>query len=101
MPAAEGPLPREGVVSQSSQIDRGLESAAVRLYCRGMRLQIEFFRRTEEAPDGLVVRRNSGRFASERDAEIYGLTGRPDDVDGFRILKDGALRKTVPIRTET
>jgi hypothetical protein len=66
-----------------------------------MLFQIEFFRRTKEEPNGLVVRRNSGQCASERDAETYGLTRRPDDADGFRILKDGAVRKTVSIRTET
>lgn len=62
-----------------------------------MRFQIEFFRRTEEGPGGVVVRRNSGQFASERDVEIYGLTQRPEDADGFRILKDGVIRKTVSL----
>ena len=62
--------------------------------------QIEFFRCTNEEPQGRTIRRNSGQFASERDVEIYGLTARPEDADGFRILKDGVVRKTVSIRTE-
>ena len=66
-----------------------------------MLFQIEFLRRTKDEPDGIVVRRNSGQFASERDAETYGLTRHPNDADAFRILKDGAVRKTVSIRTET
>jgi hypothetical protein len=28
-------------------------------------------------------------------------TVQPDDADGFRILQDGAVRKSVSIRTET
>ena len=66
-----------------------------------MLFQIEFFGRTKEEPDGVVVRRNSGQFASEGDAETYGLTRRPDEADGFRISKDGTVRKTVSFRTET
>jgi hypothetical protein len=62
-----------------------------------MRFQIEFFRRTAEKPDGEVVRRNSGQFASEKDVEIYGVTQRPEDADGFRILRDGVVRRTVSI----
>jgi hypothetical protein len=62
-----------------------------------MRFQIEFFRYTGEKPDGVVVRRNSGQFASEKDVEIYGVTQRPEDADGFHILRDGVVRKTVSI----
>jgi hypothetical protein len=69
-------------------------------YCRMMRFEIEFFRCTKQEPDGKVIRRNTGQFASERDVEAYGLIMRPDDADGFRISKDGVLRKTVSIRTE-
>jgi hypothetical protein len=65
-----------------------------------MLFQIEFFRRTKEAPEGETFRRHSGQFASERDAETYGLTRRPENADGFRILKDGTVRKTISIRTE-
>ncbi len=65
-----------------------------------MRFQIEFFRHSEGKPEGVVVRRNSGQFASEKDVEIYGITERPDDADGFRILKDDAVRKTVLIKRE-
>ena len=68
---------------------------------KGMRFQIEFFRRTKAEPDGEILRRNSGQFASEKDVEIYGLTRRPEEADGFRILKDGAIRKTVLIRSES
>ena len=57
-----------------------------------MRFEIEFFRCTNEEPHGKTTRRNSGQFASERDLEIYGLTARRDDADGFRILKDGTVR---------
>jgi hypothetical protein len=64
-----------------------------------MRFQIEFFRRTEGEPDGEIIRRNSGQFASEKDVEIYGLTRRPEEADGFRILKDGVVRKTISIRS--
>jgi hypothetical protein len=60
-----------------------------------MLFQIEFFQRTKENPDGAVVRRNSGQFASEKDVEIYAVIQRPEDADGFRILMDGAIRKTV------
>jgi len=66
-----------------------------------MRFQIEFFRYAREHPDGEVIRRNSGQFASEKDVEIYCLTRQPEDADGFRILKDGVALKTVSIRTET
>jgi len=65
-----------------------------------MLFQIEFFRRTYQEPQGTTIRRNSGQFASERDVETYGLTAPPKDADGFRILKDGVVRKTVSIRTE-
>ena len=71
-----------------------------RHHCNRMLFQIEFFRRTNQEPQGKTIRRNSGQFASERDVEIYGLTAGPIDADGFRILKDGAVRKTVSIRTE-
>ena len=64
-----------------------------------MLFKIEFFRRAKDEPDGIVVRRNAGQFASEVDAETYGLTRHPKDADGFRILKDGAVRKTVSMRT--
>ena len=66
-----------------------------------MRFEIEFFHCTKNDPDGKPIRRNSGQFASEKDVEIYGITKRPENADGFRILKDGALRKTVLIRSET
>jgi hypothetical protein len=66
-----------------------------------MRFQIEFFRRAEGKPDGEVVRRNSGQFASEKDVEIYGVSQRPEGADGFRILKDGVVRKTVSITRES
>jgi len=65
-----------------------------------MLFQIEFFRCTNEEPNGKTFRRNSGQFSSERDAEIYGITMRPEDADGFRILNDGIVRKTVLIQTE-
>ena len=65
-----------------------------------MRLQIDFFRHTEEEPGWIIVRRKSGQFASQRDAEIYGLTKRPEAADGFRILRGGVIQKTVSIRTE-
>jgi hypothetical protein len=65
-----------------------------------MLFQIEFFRCTNEEPKGKTIRRNSGQFASERDVEIYGLTSRPEDADGFRILKDGIVRKMVSIQTK-
>lgn len=66
-----------------------------------MLFQIEFFRRVEGKPDGVIVRRNSGQFASEKDAEIYGVSQRPEDADGFRILRDGTVRKTVSITRES
>jgi hypothetical protein len=66
-----------------------------------MLFQIEFFRRIEGVSYGQTIRRNSGQFASEKDAEIYGLTKRPEEADGFRILKDGVVRKTISIRSET
>ena len=59
-----------------------------------MLFQIEFFRCTNEEPN------NSGQFSSERDAEIYGITTRPEDADGFRILNNGIVRKKVLIQTE-
>jgi hypothetical protein len=65
-----------------------------------MRLEIEFFVRSHDQPDGKTIRRNSGQFASENDAETYGLLKRPPEADSFRIWKDGALRKTVSIRSE-
>jgi hypothetical protein len=65
-----------------------------------MLFQIEFFRCTNRKPQGETIRRNSGQFATERDAEIFGLTARPEHADGFRILKDGIVRKIVSIRTE-
>jgi hypothetical protein len=61
-----------------------------------MRFEIEFFRCTKEAPDGRIIRRNTGQFASQRDVA---LTMRPDGADGFRILQNGTLRKTVSIQT--
>jgi hypothetical protein len=36
----------------------------------GMKFEIEFFVRSEDHPDGWTIRRNSGQFASEQDAEI-------------------------------
>jgi hypothetical protein len=65
-----------------------------------MLLQIEFFRHTRDRPAGKILRRNSGQFAGARDAEIYGLTRGPEGAEGFRILKDGAVRKVVSIQTE-
>ena len=65
-----------------------------------MLFQIEFFRCTNEEPNGKTFRRNSGQFSSERDAEIYGITTRPEDADGFRILNNGIVRKKVLIQTE-
>lgn len=62
-----------------------------------MLFEIEFFQRTKHHPDGETLRRNSGQFASERDAETYGITRRPEEADGFRLWKDGALQKTVSI----
>ena len=62
-----------------------------------MRFQIEFFRREPDQPDGRTVRRNSGQFASEKDVETYGLLYQPEGADGFRIWKDGTLRKTVSV----
>jgi hypothetical protein len=64
-----------------------------------MRFDIEFFHRSEEHPEGKTVRRNSGQFASERDAETYGLIKLPEGANGFHIWTDGALRKTVRILT--
>jgi hypothetical protein len=66
----------------------------------GMRFEIEFFIETDDQSEGRTIRRNSGQFASERDVEIYGLTQRPEEADGFRILKDGVVRKTVSIESE-
>lgn len=66
-----------------------------------MLLQIEFFRRSNENSDGEPLRRRSGQFANERGAETYGRMRRPESADGFRIQKDGMVRKTVLIRTET
>jgi hypothetical protein len=65
-----------------------------------MLLQIEFFRCTTQEPQGETIRRNSGQFASERDAEIFGLIARPEDADGFRILKYGTVQKIVSMGTE-
>ena len=65
-----------------------------------MLFQIEFFRRTETEPDGTILCRNSGQFASEKDAETYGLTRRPEAADGFRILKNGTVLRTVSIKSE-
>lgn len=61
-----------------------------------MRFEIEFVR----CADGKIVRRNTGQFANERDVEIYAISKRPDNADGFRILKDGLLLKTMSIQTE-
>ena len=66
-----------------------------------MRLEVEFFQCTQDRPDGMTIRRNSGQFASEKDAETYGLLKRPEQADGFRIWKEGVLRKTVSIRSES
>jgi hypothetical protein len=66
----------------------------------GMRFQVEFLHHSNEHADGIVIRRNSGQFAGERDVEIYAITRRPEDADGFRILRDGVVRKTVSIQTE-
>ena len=65
-----------------------------------MRFDVEFFQHSHKHPNGKTVRRNSGQFASEKDAETYGFLKRPEQADGFRIWKDGALRKTVSIRSE-
>ena len=63
-----------------------------------MRFQIEFLRNTtKENGEEVIVRRNSGQFASERDVEIYGLTRGPEGASGFRILKDGIVKKSVTI----
>jgi hypothetical protein len=59
----------------------------------GMRFEIEFLQHSNEHPDGIVIRRNSGQFARERDVEIHAITGRPEDAEGFRILRDGVVRK--------
>ena len=61
--------------------------------------EVEFYQHSEAHPDGKTIRRNSGQFASERDAETYGLSRRPEQADGFRIWKDGTLRKTVSVRS--
>jgi hypothetical protein len=54
-----------------------------------MLFQIEFLRRTEEAPDGEVIRRNSGQFASEKDVE--------DDVEvGGRMGQTQAMTTASP-----
>jgi hypothetical protein len=66
-----------------------------------MTFEIEFFLRGEDHPDGKTIRRNSGHFASEKDAEIYGLSRRPSEAQGFRIWKDGAVRKTISISSDT
>jgi hypothetical protein len=66
-----------------------------------LRFEIEFFLRSHDQPDGKTIRRNSGQFASENDVETYGLLKRPPEADGFRIWKDGVLRKTVSIRSDT
>ena len=63
-----------------------------------MRFDIQFFR--GDAPDVQTVSRRSGQFASERDAEIYGVMRRPEEAEGFRIWKDGVLQKAVTIRPE-
>jgi hypothetical protein len=65
-----------------------------------MRFEFEFFHRSPDHTDGKNIRRNSGQFAGAKDAETYGLLKRPEQADGFRIWKDGALRKTVSIRSE-
>ena len=72
----------------------------VTTYCRVMRFEVEFFHRSHDHPDGKTIRRNSGQFANEKDAESYGLMKRPEQADGFRIWKDGALCRTVSIRSE-
>ena len=66
-----------------------------------MRFEIEFFLRSYDQPDGKTIRRNSGQFASENDVKTYGLLKRPPEADGFRIWKNGVLRKTVSIRSDT
>lgn len=65
----------------------------------GMRFDIEFFQRNDQS-GGKTIRRDSGQFANERDAEIYGLIKRPEVADGFRIWNNGVLWKTVSIRSE-
>jgi hypothetical protein len=67
-------------------------------YLGAMMFEIEFFHISKDQPDGVTIRRNHGQFASERDAETYALTRRPDDADGFRIWKDGIILGTVSIR---
>lgn len=80
---------------------RGLKSDTAASYLPIMIFEIEFFRREKAAPgQGTLVRRNRGQFAGEKDAEIFALTNGPPEADGFRILYNGALRKTVSIRSE-
>jgi hypothetical protein len=64
-----------------------------------MRFDIEFFEHNSQS-GGKTIRRNSGLFANEQDAETYGLVKRPEIADGFRIWKNGILRKTVSIKSE-
>jgi len=65
-----------------------------------MRFEIEFFLRSHDQPAGKPIRRKSGQFASEKDVETYGLLKGPPEADGFRIWKDGVLRKAVSIRSD-
>jgi hypothetical protein len=65
-----------------------------------MLFQIEFFRGPTDKPGDDIVRRNSGQFASEKDVEIYGRMKRPAEATGFRILKNGVVRKTIFIQSE-
>jgi len=62
---------------------------------------LNFFVAVKVIPTGETIRRNSGQFASEKDVEIYGLTRRPENADGFRVWKDGIVRKTISIRSES
>lgn len=81
-------------------VDTGMAVDPAMPYYQHMRFEIEFFRRSPHQPAGETLRRNSGQFASEKDVETYGLIKRPEDADGFRIWKDGTLRKIISIRSE-
>lgn len=74
-----------------------LSTQSLNTYLVGVLFEIEFFQRTKDHPGGETLRRNSGQFANERNAETYGITRRPKEADGFRLWKDGALLTTVSI----
>jgi hypothetical protein len=71
-----------------------------------MRCEIEFFRMTKEAPEGVVVRRVSVDFNDLQAAKNYGLSNTgvansPDEVDdGFNVRIRSVVRSTVYIRQE-